>query len=101
MLATSEAQAQRLKELRAAFKRMLPIRLTNLEKAVMDRAARLTLRAEIAAGDPGVLINDVVRIDGAAHRARNAWARLCSAKQRTSPAPSLKDYLEHRHGVQV
>jgi hypothetical protein len=91
----SAAQAARLAELRRAFKRMLPRRLTVAEKAVLARAVHLTLRAEAAALDPNTCANDVVRLDGAANRARLAWARL-AAVQRTAPrtsAPSLSELI--------
>jgi hypothetical protein len=97
-----EAQARRQVELHRAFKRMLPRRLTNAEKLVLARAVRLTLRAEAAAADPNVLINDVVRIDGAASRARAAWARLAAARSRPgqpAAAPSLDQYLAGKDGA--
>jgi hypothetical protein len=61
----------RHKELRAAFKRMVPHRrLTVAEKQVLSRAVALTAKAELAALDPDSDHNDVVRLDGAAELGR-------------------------------
>ena len=53
----------------------------------MARAARLTARAEAAARDPCVSVNDLVRIDGAASRARQAMLALLAAKPTIAVLP--------------
>lgn len=100
MLAARDAQASRLAELGRAFKRQLPRRLTVAEKHCMDRAVRLTFRAEQAALDPKVCANNVVRLDNAATRARGAWQRLIAAYSLTTARTPLRELLEReaQHG---
>jgi hypothetical protein len=50
----------------------------------MARAARLTARAEIAARDPTVGLNNLVRIDGAAARARSDMFKMLEAGRSAS-----------------
>jgi hypothetical protein len=71
---------------------------TTVEITALNRAIRLTLRAELAAADPHTCLDDVVRVDGAAGKARKAWRRL--VEMRRLPAPSLRDAWaqEVRHG---
>jgi hypothetical protein len=90
-----DAQARRQVELHRAFKKMLPIRLTNAQKLVLSRAVRLTLRAEMALSDATVTANDLVRLDNAARRARAEWGRLASThKPKEPPLPLLSELLE-------
>jgi hypothetical protein len=73
----------RLVELKRALQRQLKRRPTAYEKAALDRAALMTVRAEIAAYDPNASSEDVVRLDNAARRARNDFERI--ALPHTSP----------------
>ena len=76
----------RLAELKRVFQRQLRRKPTAYEKAALDRAALLTLRAEIAARDIGSNSDDVVRLDNAARRARNDFERIAiprKPRQRT------------------
>jgi hypothetical protein len=87
-------ESRRRKELHVALKRLLPRRLTNIEKLALSRAVTLTVRAEAAALDPDCNPNDVVRLDGVAARARRAWQQIAAADgARRSAVPSLSEYL--------
>jgi hypothetical protein len=68
---SSEDQARRVATLRRGFQRMLNARPTTLQKALIKRAAMLTAKAEAAALDPTVSLDDLVRIDHCAARARD------------------------------
>jgi CO/xanthine dehydrogenase FAD-binding subunit len=94
-------QDRRVRELRVAFRKQMPRphRLLNAEKLILTRAAQLTALAERCAGDPNVPINDVIRMDHCAARARAAWARLIAAKP--AAQPTLQDYREAMHGAQA
>src|SRR5262249_45727001 len=70
MPSASAEQERRIRELRRAFQRVLKRRPTVIERTAMERAARLTARAEAAALDPAVTLDDLVRIDNLAARAR-------------------------------
>jgi hypothetical protein len=87
-LDASAAHGRRIAALMRAFQRLLRRKPTTVERHAMRRAADLTARAEWAAADPSVPLNDVVRIDGAAHRARLAFMALAGVKRK--PAPSLR-----------
>jgi hypothetical protein len=95
--------ASRYRALYRSFKRMLPRRLSTYEKTLLDRCVIITLRAEHARRDTHVSLNELVRLDNLAARARRDWLRLAE----TSPdkaviAPSLHDYFEQRgHGQQA
>jgi hypothetical protein len=58
---------------------------TTEEVTALNRSVRLTLRAELAATDPDVSANDIVRLDGAAARARKAWTRMVEARRPSPP----------------
>ena len=96
MSSPRDAQAKRTVALRRSLLRLLKRKPTTAERHMLDRAARLTARAEAAANDHTVPINDVVRIDNAAARARAAWARLAGTRR----APQVLSLAEHlaRHG---
>jgi hypothetical protein len=83
----------RHKELRAAFKRQAPhSRLTVSEKQILARAVTLTARAELAALDPTTDPVVVVRLDGAAARARREWGRVVAIDRK--PSTSQLSILE-------
>jgi hypothetical protein len=90
MSAATDAQARRVLALKRAFQRELRHRPTTLQRTLIDRAAIMTARAEIAASDPNTSPNDVVRLDGAASRAR---AAMFGAIAKREPARSLDAYL--------
>jgi hypothetical protein len=101
--APSEAQSRalaRLDELKRALQRQLNRRPTTVERCAMDRAALMTLRAEIAARDSKASSADVVRLDNAARRARKdfeALARLdqCKPKAKRSMLDIEKELRAH------
>src|SRR5262245_1929194 len=70
------APDKRITELRKAFQRCLRRKPTMIERTAIERAARLTARAEAAAIDPDVTLDDLVRIDNLAARARARLADL-------------------------
>jgi hypothetical protein len=78
-----ERAKERLAELRRALQRQLRRKGTAIELAALDRAALMTLRAEMAALDPKASSNDIVRLDNAARRARADFERVA----RIQPKP--------------
>jgi hypothetical protein len=79
---------RRVAELRRAFMRCLRRKPTMIERTAVERAARLTARAEMAALDPSATLDDVVRLDNCAERARSKLSDLIGAplgKRRQSP----------------
>jgi len=70
----SDAQADRMAELMRAYQRQLGRRPTTIQRTLRDRAAHLTAIAEFAARDPRVSLDDVVRLDHSAARARAEFA---------------------------
>ena len=64
---------------------------TTLQAAAIERAARLTALAEQALLDPDVSINDRVRLDGAAQRARRDMQ--VEIGKREPAGPNLEQYL--------
>src|SRR5260221_8784168 len=89
MSSASAAQDGRIAELMRAFQRQLRCRPTEIERSAMRRAALLTARAELAAQDASVSIDDLVRLDNAAQRARTRLADLIGGfKRRPPPLPT-------------
>jgi hypothetical protein len=97
MPSVSDIHARRTKELHRAFKSELPVKLTISERAVLDRAVRLTVKAELAAADPSTDLNDIFRIENLAARSRAAWSQVVSARRHRS-APSLQSLMAG-HGI--
>ena len=62
--AASAVQANRVLTLKRAYQRQLGRKPTVHEKSLLDRAAVLTARAEVAALDPATTTNDIVPLDG-------------------------------------
>lgn len=93
--ASIEHLEHRIATLRRAYGRGLGRRPTVVEEHAMQRAARLTARAEQAARDPAVAVNDLVRIDHLAARARASMTDLLrDTKPERSAMPSLKELME-------
>jgi hypothetical protein len=84
-ISASAPLAARTASLRRSFIRLLGRRPNAIESYTVTIAAALTARSEIAALDPSVGHEECARIAGAAARARDDWARLCKARQRTAP----------------
>jgi hypothetical protein len=84
----SIALAKRIKVLRKAYLRVLRRKPNTLEKAAIGRATLMTARAEEAADDPDVSLEDIVRLDHSAHRARRDLYNLIGhPKRRPEVAP--------------
>src|SRR5262245_58372094 len=81
-------QERRTKELLRAYQRVLRRKPNTIEKAAMRRAALLTARAEAAAIDPEVTLDDLVRIDNLAARARARLSDLIGGVK-SRPAGAL------------
>jgi hypothetical protein len=75
---------QRLREIKRSLQRQARRKLNAYEQAALDRAAIMTLRAEIAAFDVKATSNDLVRLDNAARRARADFERIARV---VPPAP--------------
>ena len=90
------AQERRIAELKRAYQRVLRRKPTMIERTAMERAGRLTARAEAAAVDPAVTIDDLVRLDNAAARARARLADLIGGlgRRNVRPAPDSGDVGE-------
>jgi hypothetical protein len=78
----------RTNELCRSYTRYLGARPTRLERHAILRAAQLTARAEAAASDINVAVDEVVRIDNAASRARKDLAKVIRDRRQNSPPPS-------------
>jgi hypothetical protein len=85
------AQARRVLALKRAFQRELGRKPTLLQRTLIDRAAVLTAKAEVAALDPTISANDCVRLDGAAARARAAMFKAIAT--RDPSGPTLQEYI--------
>jgi hypothetical protein len=94
MSEASADHARRVGQLRRAFQRQVRRRPTALERAAMRRAADLTAAAERAAADPNATLNDIVRIDNAAARARAAFVSLAGIKRPRPGSSSRTNWLE-------
>jgi hypothetical protein len=103
MSAASTPQSRRVRALQRAFQRELAHKPTLLQRTLMDRAAVMTARAEVAALDPATNANDCVRLDGCASRARQAMfdsfgkSGPGAAKPAKTPE-QLNTYLSGRSG---
>jgi hypothetical protein len=84
-MSAESSNKSRFLVLRRAFQRALGTKPTIQQKLLRDRAAVLTVKAEAAALDPATSANDVVRLDGAAARARAAMFE--SFGKKLAPAP--------------
>jgi hypothetical protein len=83
---------ERLDELRRALQRQLNRKPTMVERALLDRAALMMLRAEMAARDPASKSDDVVRLDNVSRRALNDFARVAGIDTaRKKVKPSMAD----------
>ena len=99
--ATTDGQADAFEHhvaaLRRSFQRVLRRKPTRLQRELMDRAAILTTKAKLAALDPTVSPNDLVRLDGLAARARSEMFAMFAAKQEPDDGASdLDRYLQRR-----
>jgi hypothetical protein len=83
-------------ELKRAFQRQLRRKPTEFERTLLDRAALMTTRAEIAAYDPNTSSEDLVRLDNVARRARADFERVCAVPKRKTL--TLGEVLRGRHG---
>jgi len=94
-----DALLRRVRYFRKVFAVGIGKRATPLQAAAIDRAARLTARAEQAARDPNINANDLVRLDGCAARARDAMQALLDAtKPKRALGPdSLKQYAASKY----
>ena|SRR6516164_3748837 len=81
----------RLVELKRALQRQLRRKPNAIEKAALDRAALMSVRAEIAAYDPRSTSEDVVRLDNAARRARLDFEKLARIGERKPKAKTMAD----------
>jgi hypothetical protein len=68
--------------LRKALVRHLGVHPSTLEGHVLDVAASLAARCELAVKDPTVSHEDIARLFGAAARARSEFASAVKARQR-------------------
>lgn len=84
---------QRLIQLQRALQRKLRRRPTDFEKATLDKAALLMLRAEAAARDPSCDANTIVRLHNASRRALSDFERVCRPPRADDQTPTLAQVL--------
>jgi hypothetical protein len=68
------ANSGRVAQLIRAYRKQLRAHPTTIQRQLMKRAAVLTAKAEACAVDPTVSLEDVVRLDNVAARARSEMA---------------------------
>jgi hypothetical protein len=73
----------RLAQLKRALQKRLHRKPSEYERTMLEHAALLQLRSEIAARNPSTPSNDIVRLAGCARRAMSDFESLC----RPEPAP--------------
>jgi hypothetical protein len=76
----------RLNELKRGLQRQLRRKPNVLEKTVLEHAAVMALRAEMAAFDPKSDANTIVRLSNAARRAMADFERLLSPMHKQGPS---------------
>jgi hypothetical protein len=91
---SSDALSKRVAHLRKAYAKGLGHKPSTLESAALLTAARLTAEAERALADPSVSLNEKVRIDGAARRARTDMWAVLKVNKRDASAPTLGAVLK-------
>lgn len=85
---------ERLQTLKQGYQRELRRKPTAIQKQLMDRAALLSVKAEIAVYDTTTSANDIVRLDRQAQRAREEMRRSFERPNPTSAdAPTLSQVL--------
>jgi hypothetical protein len=87
-----DALSKRIRYLKRAFGKGLGHKPSTLQSAAIARAAVLTAKAEQAALDPDTTLNDLVRVDAAAARARRDMEQATRASK-ARPEPTLDQYL--------
>jgi hypothetical protein len=85
--------AKRVEYLKRLFARGIGRTPTAKQKLALNRAALLTAKAEQAAVDPLTSANDLVRLDGAASRARRDLQYLIDRRAPETGATLLDRYL--------
>ena len=85
----TEQRLGRLGELRRSLQRQLKRKPTVFEKAALDRAALMLLRAEQAARDPTATSNDVVRLANASRRALRDFERMARRPEQTGVSADI------------
>jgi hypothetical protein len=88
----TDALSKRITHFKKAFGKGLGHKPSTLESAAILRAATLTAKAELAATDPDTTLNDLVRVDAAAARARRDMEQATRASK-ARPEPTLDQYL--------
>lgn len=97
MVATSidiDPLSKRVAHFRKLFAKGLGRKATPLQAAALNNAAVLTARAEAAGLDPSVSLNDCVRINGAAAKARRDMEALLAKRRPDDDTTALDQYFE-------
>jgi len=88
--------AKRVHYLKRLFARGIGRTPTAKQKLALMRAATLTAKAEQAAVDPLTSANDLVRLDGAASRARRELQAIITAGAKSEREMTLDEYVAGR-----
>jgi hypothetical protein len=98
---TFDAQEQRVLALKRAYQRELNRKPGTLQKALIEAAAVMQVKFEIASNDPTITANDLVRLSGEARRARTDMLASFNAAAKRAPE-NLDQYVArtyHRAGA--
>jgi len=90
---TPDALAKRIAHYRRTFTR-LGHKTTGVQSNTVMHAAILTARAELAALDPNVTLNDLVRLSNEARRARADMDAAIHPAKPEAPPPSFNEIIE-------
>jgi hypothetical protein len=94
---SSDPQDWRYRRQYHAMKALLPVRLTNVEKIALERAASHVAISEAAEADPNTSANDLVRLANLARQSRHAWERLAAAKKAAQRQAAAHDAVPSLH----
>jgi hypothetical protein len=90
------ALSRRTAYYRRAFSRGLGFNPNAYQRAIMDRAARLAAKADLALSDPTVSLNDQVRACGAADRTHALMLKALETRAKAAPNEFVAYLAEHK-----
>jgi hypothetical protein len=91
---TGNAQAERERTLRRSFQRTLGHMPTTVQRTLINAAAVIQARFEMASIDPATSHNDFVRLSGEARRAREEMLEsFRSTEPEPEPPPSFSEMV--------
>jgi len=88
-----DALAKRIAHYRRTFTRGLGHKTNGVQSNMVMHAAILTARAELAALDPNVTLNDLVRLSNEARRARADMDAVIHPAKPEAPLPAFDEMM--------